>query len=504
LSTAKRKIFFSCIVALSLVKPALLFAQDSMRDLVVKIYATRREPDLLRPWTKLSPVNVSGSGVVIDGKRILTNAHVVRHASQIYVQPNQSPEKLPARVVAIARRMDLAILSLEDKSFFDQRGFLPFAEDLPKVKDPVNVYGFPTGGSELSVTEGIVSRIEFTNYFHFTLGLRIQVDAPLNPGNSGGPAISNGRLIGLVFSNIAGAQNIGYLVPVEEIRLFLDDVADGKYDGKPQLHDFFQTVENDSLRQKLGLPKGPGGLMVIEPYRKDPGYPLKEWDVITSIGGQPIDSDGKVSVRYDLRLSALYLVQKHAKGGLLDLTVQRDGQSVQIQVPLPLERNLVIPYLRNDSPRYFIYGPLVFCNATQDYIEKQGNPWELFQARMGNPLMSRRYDKPAFPGEEMVIVCSPMFPHSITKGYDDPNGSVVSEVDGVPVKNFQHFVEILRDGKEAHVSFKFAKMTNRGQEHLVFERGAMLAATEDILKEFGIRYPYSDDIRSFWDMAKSP
>jgi S1-C subfamily serine protease len=496
----KINLFF---LAFMLAPPAAFSAsaQDDVRDLVVKIHTTRREPDLTRPWTKQNPANVNGSGIVIQGKRILTNAHVVRNASQIYIQPNQSPEKLAARVVTIAEPVDLAVLTVEDESFFDKRAFLPFAEDLPRVKDAVSVYGFPTGGSELSVTEGIVSRIEFTNYYQFAMGLRIQVDAALNPGNSGGPVVSRGKLVGVVFSNIPNAQNIGYVIPIEEVRLFLDDLADGTYDGKPQLHDFFQTVENSALRSRLGLLKGAGGLMLTQPYSNNAGYPLKEWDVITAIGGQPIDSDGKVSVRYDLRLSALYLVQKHAKDGALDLTVLRSGQPRRIRVPVLRQRHLVMPYLRNRNPRYFIYGPLVFCAASQEYIEKLGNPWELYHARQGSPLMVRRYDKPAFGGEEIVVVCSPTLPHPITKGYDDANGFVLREVDGVPVQNLKHLVEILRDGKGAQVAFKFAKMANRMQENMVFDRRAVVAATEDILKEFGIRYQFSEDLRPVWEIA---
>src|SRR5688500_9081830 len=231
-------------------------AQDQIRDLVVKIHAVHHTPDVLRPWSRNSPQQVKGSGVVIDGNRILTNAHVVRYASQIYVQPNQTAQHLPARVDAITPSMDLAILKLDDESFFDKRGSLPFAGELPRVKDSVNVYGYPTGGTELSVTQGIVSRIEYTDYYYQSSGLRIQVDAALNFGNSGGPAVSDGKLVGLVFSLIQNAQNIGYLIPVEEIQLFLNDVADGVYDGKPQIHDLIHTVEHAAMRQNIILPTG--------------------------------------------------------------------------------------------------------------------------------------------------------------------------------------------------------------------------------------------------------
>src|SRR3954465_725255 len=206
----------SVVIVLAILWSSSFFAQDKIRDLVVKIHATHHTPDVLRPWTRNSPQQVKGSGVVIDGKRILTNAHVVRYASQIYVQPNQSAELIAARIEAMTPSMDLAILKLDDESFFDNRSTLSFAEDLPRVKDAINVYGYPTGGTELSVPQGIASRIEYTDYYYQTTGLRIQVDAALNFGNSGGPAVSDGKLVGLVFSLIQNAQNIGYLIPVEE------------------------------------------------------------------------------------------------------------------------------------------------------------------------------------------------------------------------------------------------------------------------------------------------
>jgi S1-C subfamily serine protease len=488
------------VVALVLSSPLTkLHAQDNIRDLVVKIHAVHNTPDVLRPWTRNTPRQVKGSGVVIDGKRILTNAHVVRYASQIYVQPNQSADRIPARIEAMTPSMDLAVLKLEDESFFDKRGSLPFAEELPRVKDTVNVYGYPTGGTELSVTQGIVSRIEFTEYYYQASGLRIQVDAALNFGNSGGPAVTDGKLVGLVFSLIQNAQNIGYLIPVEEIRLFLNDIADGVYDGKPQMNDLIQTVENDALRQKLKLPRGTHGVMVAEPYRDTPDYPLKEWDVITQIGGSPIDDDGKVEVRYDLRLSSAYLVQKFAKNGLLPLTVFRDGRLIKIQLPVQNQREMVIPYLMASNPRYFILGPLVFTQVTQDYLERIGNQQPALFGPGVSPLVTRRYDKPAFPGEELIVVASPMFPHRITNGYDDATRAVVSEIDGIPVKNLRHLMQIVRDHQDPEITLKFAKSGILTHETMVFRRADLLASTNKILEENGIRYPYSADLRGVWE-----
>src|ERR1700733_11200360 len=91
-----------CVVGLSamLYGPSLALAdqskEETIRDSVVKIYSSLRPPDLVKPWQKQTPQEATGTGIVIEGKRILTNAHVVSYASQVFVEPNQSGEKLTA------------------------------------------------------------------------------------------------------------------------------------------------------------------------------------------------------------------------------------------------------------------------------------------------------------------------------------------------------------------------------------------------------------------------
>ena len=289
----------------------------SIEDSVVKVFATMRYPDPFKPWTKQAPTEVSASGVVIEGDRILTNAHVVLYATQVQIQANAAGDKLPATVVAVAPGIDLAVLKLDDASFFDAHPAIKRASELPQIKDAVLAYGFPTGGSSLSITKGIVSRIEFVAYNYPTSGLRIQVDAAINPGNSGGPAIAGDKMIGLAFSKLVGGdtQNIGYIIPNEEVELFLKDIADGHYDGKPAMYDELQTLENPALRAYLKLDKTVEGMVVHRPYKSDASYPLREWDVITRIGNTPIDNQGMVQVGKELRVSFHYLIQKQAHDG---------------------------------------------------------------------------------------------------------------------------------------------------------------------------------------------
>jgi len=72
---------------------------------VVKVFSTIARPDPYRPWSKETPTDVTGSGTVISGKRILTNAHMVLYASQIEIQANQAGDKIAATVESVAPRL---------------------------------------------------------------------------------------------------------------------------------------------------------------------------------------------------------------------------------------------------------------------------------------------------------------------------------------------------------------------------------------------------------------
>jgi S1-C subfamily serine protease len=462
-----------------------------LRDSVVKILVTQRGPDVQRPWQKSAPQDMSGSGVVIDGKRIITNAHVVRYSTQVRVQPNQSSDKLPAKVKAIAVGIDLAVLELDDPSFFDSHPPAQLADALPKVGARVATYGFPMGGEALSMTEGSISRIEYAGYNDGVGGLRIQIDAAINPGNSGGPAGVDGKVVGLCFSGIRGADNIGYVIPVEEIRTFLADVEDGDYKGKAQFRGQLQTLENDALRAKLGIDKSVTGLMFTRAPPGESGQLLHEWDVLTKVGPHPIDNDGMVAGEDGLRLSWHYFVPKLAKDDKLPVTIRRGKETLELSVPVSSKSEQLLQPLENRYPSYFIYGPLVFSPAYADYAPS------ILRNVLGqsNPVVSRLTDERKFPDEELVVVTSKTFPHRIAKGYDIGLFSVVGKVNGTPVKSLKHLVELLRDLKDEYVVFEWA---DEGTETLVFKRDEVLKATDEILDDNGVRSQCSADLEKVW------
>jgi S1-C subfamily serine protease len=470
----------------------------AIENSVVKVFATMRYPDPFKPWTKQAPSEVTASGVVIEGKRILTNAHVVLYASQVQIQANAAGDKVSATVVAVAPGIDLAVLQLDDPVFFDTHPAVARASKLPQIKDAVLAYGFPTGGNSLSITKGIVSRIEFVSYNYPVSGLRIQVDAAINPGNSGGPAIAGDKMIGLAFSKLGGdTQNIGYIIPNEEVDLFLKDIADGRYDGKPAMYDELQTLENPALREFLKLDKSVEGMVVHRPDKTDAGYPLKEWDVLTRIGDTPIDNQGMIKLDRDLRVSFAYLIQRLAANGKVPMTIVRAGKTQQIQLPVSPEHPTLVTDLHGGYPSYFIYGPMVFSSATWQLVSSFENNAGLLRVlgAVKSPLITRALDAPDADTEELVVVSSPFFPHKLANGYSNPAGSVVYSINGTHVRSLKHLVALLRDLKDPFVTVEFDQ---KGNEALVFSRTAMLAATDDILTDNGVRAQGSPNMMSVW------
>ena len=412
-------------------------------DSVVRVFASLRLPNPTRPWAKQNPVEVMGTGAVIDGKRILTNAHIVLYAGEVFVQSPKGGDRYVARVAAIGPGIDLASLVLDDETFFEKRPPIPRAAKRPAAGDPVVLMGFPVGGTGLAVSRGQISRIDFAPYNDLTEGLRIQVDAVTGPGNSGGPALVEGKMVGLVFRRM---QNAGLIIPNEEIDAFLEDVKDGRYDGKLRVADRSQTLENETLRKKLGLKRSERGIMVRKPAPSLRANPLLENDVVTRIGTVDIDNEGLVDFEGGLRLPFTSLIPRLAKNGTVPVRLIRGGKPLEAGMLVAREDDRLIKPYRGQYPPYFVYGPLVFSPVIEEAVSAyaQGNPLVM----VGSPLMARDGDRVAFLGEELVVITAPMLAHPMTRGYSDPFGLVVKDVDGIPVKNLRHLVEILRDGKD--------------------------------------------------------
>jgi PDZ domain len=204
-----------------------------------------------------------------------------------------------------------------------------------------------------------------------------------------------------------------------------------------------------------------------------------------------------VKIDKDLRVNFAYMIQRVAKDDKLPLTVVRAGKPLKIELPVSATRPTLSPDLHGEYPSYFVYGPIVFSRATRQFLSAFENNAGLLRVLgyVKSPLVTRAYDPPSPELEELVIISSPFFPHKLANGYSNPTGSVVYSVNGTAVRSLKHLVELLRDLKDPFVTIEFG---SRSGEALVFSRTAVMAATDDILTDNGVRAQGSPDMMAVW------
>ncbi len=218
-----------------------------IQNSLVRITATEVEPDYKAPWNSGGIQRGIGAGFVISGDRIMTNAHVVSNSRYLTVEREGDPNKYPASVFFVAHDCDLALMEVASPDFAKNMAPLTFG-GIPELESTVSAYGYPIGGQRMSVTTGIVSRIDFQLYTHSSIDqhLAIQISAQINPGNSGGPVMQDGKVVGVAFQGYSGdvAQGVAYMIPTPVINRFLKDVEDGHYDRYVDLGITYSKLQN--------------------------------------------------------------------------------------------------------------------------------------------------------------------------------------------------------------------------------------------------------------------
>jgi S1-C subfamily serine protease len=460
---------------------------ERVNNAVVKIFSVIRKPSYYQPWQFESSINVSGSGVIISGRRILTNAHVVADSVFIEVKKAGDPRKYTAFVEAIGHQCDLAELRVKDEKFFDGVTPLKFG-GLPSPMDRITAHGYPEGGDDISVTQGVVSRIEQVRYAHsgFDL-LGVQVDAAINPGNSGGPAVKGDKLIGIAMQTLSTAQNISYVIPTPIIEHFLEDVKDGVYDGFPEDGIITQAMENESLRKYYGLTAKQSGVLVIDvAYGGSAWGIIKPDDVITSIDGVSIGNDGAAPLNKSLRAQCDHLVQKRFLGDAMKYGVIRDKKLMTFSLRLKKPVQLV-PYEQSGGqPSYYIYGGLVFMPLTVNYLMTWGEEW--WKDAPVDLLHAQLKEQPSEKRSEMVILRK-VLAHELNAGYHEHQDRIVKKVNGATILNMTDLVMKL---KSHNGVFTVVELEDGGR--IALDTAAVAKTKGELLKLYGIQSEASSNL----------
>lgn len=461
-----------------------IFSEDvAVKKALVKVYTSHQLFDYLSPWQYGQSANSTATGFIIDGERIITNAHAVLNSKFLQVRKEGDSKKYKAVVKFTSEEYDLALVEIEDKSFFN--GTVPLKlGTLPEIQEKLTVYGYPLGGDKLSTTQGIVSRMEHNTYTltnrKFLIG---QTDAAINSGNSGGPVVSKGKVAGVAFAGLNSADNIGYFIPVNILNNFLEDIKDGKYDGSPLLGVEWSELESPSHRRMLGIEDKTGGILIKKVFKNSPfeGV-LQKNDVLMKLDNYPIEYDGTIEFRKNEKTDFSYVNQQKKYGDNLSYEIIRDKKIKTGQVKLnkkDIEYTVVTDVTIETPPSYMVYGGLLFEPLTSNYmagvVEKLGSV----------------YDKEElYKDYKQLVVLVRVLPFDVNLGYTDAEHEIIVKVNGEKYKDFKDFAQKVKNVKSGFIVFE-----NDNGDEIVLDVKEVEEQREALMQNYNISSDMSDDIK---------
>ncbi|XP_066370923.1 protease Do-like 9 [Miscanthus floridulus] len=463
-------------------------------DAVVKVFCVHTEPNFSLPWQRKRQYSSSSSGFIIGGRRVLTNAHSVEHYTQVKLKKRGSDTKYLATVLAIGTECDIAMLTVEDDEFWKGVSPVEFGS-LPALQDAVTVVGYPIGGDTISVTSGVVSRIEILSYVHGSTELvGLQIDAAINSGNSGGPAFNDkGKCVGIAFQSLKheDAENIGYVIPTPVINHFIEDYKkSGEYTGFPILGIEWQKMENPDLRKAMGMKANQKGVRIrrIEPTAPESGC-LQPSDIVLSFDGIDIANDGTVPFRHGERIGFSYLVSQKYTGEKARVKVLRNSKIHEFNIKLATHKRLIPAHIKGRPPSYYIVAGFVFMVVSVPYLRSEyGKDYE-YDAPV--KLLDKHLHSMAQSSDEQLVVVSQVLVADINIGYEDIVNIQVLAFNDTPVKNLKHLVTMVEECDEAFLKFDLDY-----DQLVVLETKTAKAATQDILTTHCIPSAVSEDLKS--------
>jgi serine protease Do len=309
------------------VKPAVIGVRIRLTDNSSSRSGLQTPPEPLprqfgAPPTRLDRVMTTQGSGSADGYAV-TNNHVVDGTGSIEIQTDDQ-ETYPARLVGTDSTTDVALLKVDGRNDF---AHVRLADRSPRVGDWVLAIGNPFGLGG-SVTAGIVSarerdiRAEASDHL-------IQIDAPINKGDSGGPSFDlQGRVIGIntmIFSPSGGSIGIAFAIPADTVKSVVAELRDKGSVTRGWLGVQAQPVTPE-LAENLGLKETTAGALVAEPQADSPAAKagIAPGDVITSIDGAPIKDARQLSK----------IIGSTAPGTTIKLGMLRQGDEKTLAVTL--------------------------------------------------------------------------------------------------------------------------------------------------------------------------
>jgi serine protease Do len=412
--------------------------QERVKDTVVQVFSQILEFNFLEPYKTPNQYSAYGSAFFInDQGDLITNAHVVNQAPTVWIQvPSLGKQIIDVDVVSVSPERDLALLRVKPeglKAIRTALGSIPYLSlgnsDTVKRSDEVLALGYPLGQQSLKSTSGVISGRE---------GQYIQMSAAINPGSSGGPLLSAaGEVIGINSAGVSEAQNVGYIIPINDLKIILPDMYTTKLIRKPFLGVLFNNA-TESLTELLGNPE-PGGCYVVEVVEKSTlaMAGVQRGDMLYAINHLPIDRYGEMQVPWsEDKISIVDYVSRLSVGEQIHLVVYRNGQCKELtaqfnQAELPAIRKFYPGYEEID---YEVAAGMVVMPLTLNHI-----------AGLAKSVSGLAKFAELKHQTEPTLIVTHIFPNSqLYRSRSIAIGSTLNEVNGCHVHTLEEFRQALQ------------------------------------------------------------
>ena len=460
--------------------------EEMAQNSVIQVFAQVGEFNWTEPYKIGDQFENRGTGFFVNEYGyIVTNYHVIHEAKIIWIQlPALGREIVHAYVVGFCPDSDIAILAISKDGFSKIKtklGNIPFLalgdSDTVRRTNSVMTLGYPLGHHFIKSTIGIVSGRASTGGISL-----IQITAPINPGNSGGPILSSfGTVIGVAVSSHMMAQNVGYAIPINELKNIFEDLQKERFLRKPFIGVLFQNATNDQAKF-LGNPS-PAGYYVRKVLKNTlmekagvlPG------DMLYIFNGHKIDAYGEAKVPWSSdRVLLTDLISRLSIGDLVSLVMYRKGEKKEVN--FTLEKPPVYPvrpiFPGYEEIDYEVLGGLVVMELRDNHLPllSQVNPDLIKYMKIENKI-------------EPVLVVTHILPGSYAQQLRClSEGQAIIKVNGKEVKMLNDFRVALRPS----VDTDFLTIETSDKTFAVFEFKAMLEDEKKLSMSFA--YPISVSI----------
>jgi S1-C subfamily serine protease len=439
-------------------------ATPDIKNSVVRINSTQQSWSAGQPWEKNPPSQRRALAAIIAPQRVIITAELVADATYLEFESPDGTRFAQAKVIAVDYEANLALLGpaseAEGKILFE--GTIPLqVATPPKIGQALEILQIEDSGLPL-LTPGTLQSVDVTSHFlpsHSFLTFLVKASMQSATSSYSLPVLQDGKLAGVLISYDAKDQ-ISDVASTDMIARFLQESADGDYQGFPSLGISIARTEDAFFRQWLKLPEDQGGIYIhnVRTGGAADVAGVKKGDVLLAVDGQPIDRRGYYEhPNYGSLFWGHLIRSEKATGDTVSLSLLRDGKPLEIQATLTREEEsarLVPGYNFGKAPNFLIKGGLVFQELSRPLMESYGENW---QTRAPLEFLDAMENPEQYEGKvDRIIFLSGSIPTPATVGYESLRNLIVHKVNGKQVKNMQGLIDAFGSNLTERHSIEFA------------------------------------------------